>query len=255
MNISTYEARRRNEAILWAQNILANSDDYLIVDTETTGLKHTDVIVHFAVMNLYGYMLIDTLLKPTQKKRMPQEAGNIHGIGMKDLKTAPYFERVLQDFLLYAEGKTILIYNAEFHSRMIEQTYYEDGIAELDISSLRYECIQEQYQNFHNRAYLAMPGRDNTGKGDCEAALRVITLMATAELVEIVEEEPEPVAYAAGAVPTARDLRRMRTNLITVTGFFIAIGIIVIMCGQFFPGFLCWLVAIMIWTTQRPKLG
>lgn len=188
---TTESLKKRNEAILRARSILQNKDHYIIVDTETSGLDEDDVIIHFAAMDLDRNMLIDSYVRPTRKQRIGTKAKEIHGIGMKDLKGAPIFEKILEQFVPMYEGKTILSYRAIFHSRMISQTIEEDGIARLDVSFSDFECIQERYEDFYGRSYLSMPGRDNTGIGDCNAALDVIEEIALADLSEI-QVEPEP---------------------------------------------------------------
>lgn len=186
---SPHVIEKRNKAIQWARNILANKGRYLIVDTETSGIKDDDVIVHFAVMDLDRNMIIDTQVRPTRKKRINPVAQQMHGFSIKDLKDAPIFEKVLEQFLPMAEGKTLLSYRAIFHSQMIDQTIEQDGIARLYVGYSRFECIQEQYEAFYDRGYLAMPGRDNTGIGDCNAALDVIEEMATAETRELPQKQ------------------------------------------------------------------
>jgi len=61
--------KHRNGSILWAREIIKNSNDYVFLDTETTGLGETDVIVQLAVTNYNGDALINTLVKPTKRKR------------------------------------------------------------------------------------------------------------------------------------------------------------------------------------------
>lgn len=192
---------KRNAAIEWARDVLANKDKYLILDTETTGLDDDDVLVHFAAMNLDRNMLVDSPVRPTHKKRIHPTAKEMHGFSIKDLKTAPIFEKVLESFMPHYEGRKILSYYARFHYRMIDHTIEQDGIARHSLFILDFICIQEKYEDFYGRTYLAMPGRDNTGVGDCNAALDVIEEMAAAELSELPEEQ-EP---AADIIATSTD--------------------------------------------------
>lgn len=52
--------------------------NYIILDTETTGLDNTAEIVEISVINDQGEVLLDTLIKPT--KPIPGDATAIHGI-------------------------------------------------------------------------------------------------------------------------------------------------------------------------------
>lgn len=180
----SYSQKKRNEAILWARDVLARKEDFIIVDTETTGLKEKDVVIHFAAMDIDGNMLVDSYIKPTRKRKASEEAEFIHGITSDDLKTAPSFEKVMQQFLPLAAGRTVLIYHSDFHSRLMQQTYEIDGLLLDGFNNLDFDCIQQQFQYYHNRDYLAMPGRTNTGEGDCRAALKVIQTIAESATYE-----------------------------------------------------------------------
>ena len=56
-------------------------------DTETTGLSDEDEIVHIAIVDIDGSVLIDTLVKPS--KLIPSEATYIHNITNKMVEYAP----------------------------------------------------------------------------------------------------------------------------------------------------------------------
>ncbi len=251
---SAASIRRRNSAIEWARNVLENKDRYLVVDTETTGLKEKDVVIHFAVMNLHREMLINTLVRPTRKRSMHPEAEAIHGITFKELKTAPFFEKVLQSFVPIWEGKQLLAYRAVFHANMIDQTIEQDGIAKPRIWLSDFECIQEKYQDFWGRDYLTMPGRDNTGEGDCNAALDVIEEMANAELQALPAEQATPLPAVGVPPPEPRHLPswRLTTGLLSLS-----IGLVFILGDYWFGGFLMLVAALLlldIIPTKKPPL-
>jgi DNA polymerase III epsilon subunit-like protein len=181
-------ALRRNEAIAWAQHVLANKDQYVIFDTETTGLKESDVIVHFAVMDLDGTMLIDTKVKPTSKRRMSSDAAYLHGLTMKDLKDAPLFEDVVEMLRPIADSRRLLSFNVSFHAEMFQQSYYNEGVSGEPIKLDCYD-VKDYYIKFMDQDRISLPGRKNTGQGDCLATLAVLQKMASAEPEYI----PEPV--------------------------------------------------------------
>jgi DNA polymerase-3 subunit epsilon len=182
--------KRRNEAIAWAQYILAHKDHYVICDTETTGLDEKDVIVHFAVMDLSGAMLIDTLVKPMSKRRMSSDATYVHGITMKDLKGAPLFEEVVELLRPIAERKKLLSYNASFHSEMFEQTYEYEGVSGPPIRLLWLD-VKEFHLKFLNKDRAYLPGRNNTGSGDCQATLALLEKMAAEDQQTLPPEPPK----------------------------------------------------------------
>lgn len=191
-------ATPKERATAWARNVLDNPDQYLIVDTETTGLWQDDVVVHFAVMNLQREMEINNYIRPTKRIKMHKEAQQIHGIGLSDLHGEQPFESYLERFSELAEGKIVLIFNEEFHVRMIQQTCESDGIAEK-MPILRAECVQMRYRDYIGETFPRLPGRTNTGRGDCEAVLSLIERMAEQPAFQP-EQQPAPQMEQPAAV-------------------------------------------------------
>lgn len=69
---------QRKAAINLMNSWLINSDNFVILDTETTGLDEHDEIVEVAVIDMSGKVLLNTLVNPIQP--IPYEATQIHGI-------------------------------------------------------------------------------------------------------------------------------------------------------------------------------
>ena len=80
-----------NDAIEWAREILANKDNWLILDTETTGLEDAE-IVQIGICNLEREVILDSLVKPTIP--IPTEASNIHHLTDELVKNAPTFPEI-----------------------------------------------------------------------------------------------------------------------------------------------------------------
>ena len=182
------QIKERNKSILWAQSIFECQDKYLILDTETTGLKDSDVVINIAMMDLSGNLLLESWIRPTGTYRMSSEATMVHGKSRKDLKNEQTFDQVWPYVLQFSEGKTLLIYNEEFHLRMIGNTLEKEGIpfSELQFAS---EDVQIRYEKFMKSYYhLRLPGRNNTGEGDCLAVLKVIEGMASTTIDNLEEQ-------------------------------------------------------------------
>ena len=170
---------QKDKAILWAREVLKNKDHYVIFDTETTGLGEDDVIIHFAVMDLDGKMLIDTKVNPISKRRIHPDAQDIHGFTINDLQNAPTFSEVIAQFRPIASSRVLLSYNAEFHLDMVHQSFLNEKVSgTLDLNC---KDVRQCYLNFTNGRVSKLPGRDNTGEGDCRATLSLITEMAVSE--------------------------------------------------------------------------
>ena len=169
-------------SINWAKNVFENKNKYVILDTETTGLGKTDVIIELALIDLDGTILFNSRIQPTKKKRISKESTAIHGITIKDLQGMPYFSEVVEEIYNLLKDKTVLIYNAEFDERMIDQTTEIDELRYLHFKS---ECIMKKYAAFKNNwseywndfSFPKLPSADHSALGDCKAALNVLHKM------------------------------------------------------------------------------
>jgi DNA polymerase-3 subunit epsilon len=169
----------KNDSISWAKSILSNPDSFVIFDTETTGLESNDVIVQIGIIDLKGSILLNTLIKPSMKKSIPSGATNIHGITMNMLENAPYFKDIIPEIEKVVAGKTVLIYNEEYDTRIINQTCDQDACKPL---KFRHDCIMKQYSKFvgewndyyGNYRFQRLPAGDHSAIGDCQSSLKIL---------------------------------------------------------------------------------
>ncbi|MCS0330882.1 3'-5' exonuclease [Vibrio diabolicus] len=94
----------------------------VIIDTETTGLGSDAEIVEFtAICAQTGQVLVNELVKPMCS--IPAEATAIHGITDEDVKDAPDFHIVFSMYFLpKLNGRSIIVYNADYDARLILQS-------------------------------------------------------------------------------------------------------------------------------------
>lgn len=217
----------RNDAILWARNVLENKQKYLIMDTETSGLTDDDEIIQMAIIDLDENVLYNTLIKPKVKKSISRDSTLIHGLSKKDLAEAPFFETEVFKVIDIIKGKTILMYNAEFDARMLQQTCYANNCIKFPLS---YWCVMKEYSKFvgewndyHNDyKYQKLSGGDHTALGDCRATLRVLKKMAKSDLVKSDNENE------ASVMIEKTDARDDEFSSKTIKGVFILVFIIII---------------------------
>jgi len=176
----------RNDAIIFAQSILKDKNNYLILDTETTGLGDNDVIVQIGILDLDGNVLLESLVKPTKRKRISSEATAIHGITMKMLQDAPTFKEIYPKFYEVIRNKKLLIYNAEYDGRLLTQTRIQDELKMDDFDALcimrLYSVFLGEWSDYHDSfKFQKLPGGDHTATGDCNATLELLKNMSIAE--------------------------------------------------------------------------
>lgn len=98
----------------------ANDGKILFLDTETTGLGDTDQAISIAIVDEDLTVIINTRLNTTVA--ISPEAQKIHKISKDDLADYPYFTDIEQDIRKLLDGRKVGIYNADFDTRIINQS-------------------------------------------------------------------------------------------------------------------------------------
>jgi len=104
-------------------------NDYVILDTETTGLSLTSEIIEIAVIDPECNVLVNERIKP--KFGVPSEASAVHGIFDRDLENARSWEKVRNHVLSYIVGKDVIIYNASYDFGMFHKSDAVCGLPKL----------------------------------------------------------------------------------------------------------------------------
>ncbi len=117
--------------------------DFVILDTETTGLDERAEIVELSIIDKHGNTLFDSLINP--KGRIPRDAERIHGISNNDVKNANNWLAVYEDVRNILEGHSVAIYNAEYDTRIIQQTC---SLHDLDMIKFNPVCVMLQYAKY-----------------------------------------------------------------------------------------------------------
>lgn len=152
------------------------SKDFVILDTETTGLYDAEII-ELSIIDKEGNVLFDSLFKP--KHPIPDEVIEIHGIDNEMVAAAPTWAEKISEIKRILEGKTVIIYNTEFDCNMIHSTNriwtIEDHIpftAGCAMEAYRMYCGSERWCKLSEasgeyRAHRAL--------NDCYSVLRLCT--------------------------------------------------------------------------------
>jgi DNA polymerase-3 subunit epsilon len=132
--------------------MIAHPDtDFL--DTETTGLDGAAEIVEIAVVDGQGRALLDTLVRPDGC--IPQEVVRIHGIDDGMVRGAPHWAEVYPLVLPLLAGREVVVYNAAFDFRLVNQMNHRCGLAPVRGV---WQCAMLQYADFVAEPNTRYPG-------------------------------------------------------------------------------------------------
>ena len=94
--------------------------NFVFLDTETTGLDDDAELVEIVVVDATGAVLFESYCRPT----VPVDPGAqaVHGIGPEKLATAPAWPEIAERVRAALEGKTVVIFNSDFDTRILVQT-------------------------------------------------------------------------------------------------------------------------------------
>lgn len=178
----------------YAQELLAGN--YIILDTETTGLDKDAQIIELSIIGMDGSVLLDTLIKPKYRMDDSSIATRVHGITNLEVEDAPEWPEVFQkvkEIIDAAEG-VVVIYNGKFDARLIRQTCRLYGLPEFNYT---YYCAMEMFAVWYGQLKNGFSsyrwqklefalsvcegrfkGRQHRALSDCFATLDVLRYMA-----------------------------------------------------------------------------
>ena len=163
----------KDGAIAWARSLMGRTD-WVILDTETTGLGSTDVVIQIGVTDHRGVTLVDTLVRPAVA--IGYRAQAVHGISARAVAGARDFPAVLPELRRAIGGKTVVAYNAPFDRRLLDQTASRYGVA---LPAVEWDCAMQWYKRYLGVRSAKLPGAIHGATGDCLATLAVIRAMAS----------------------------------------------------------------------------
>lgn len=119
----------------------------VFLDTETTGLDSRDQICEIALVAADGAVLVDTLVRPSIP--IPHSATAIHGISDADVVAAPGFEEIWPAVRRKLDDRHLIIYNAEYDTRMMFQTTPPASRAAWSLPARSVACAMKLYAQYH----------------------------------------------------------------------------------------------------------
>lgn len=179
----------RKSATQWAQDLVKRDpNSWAILDTETTGLDSRDQVVQIGIIDGAGNVLINNqLVKPTIE--ISEGARSVHGISNEMLEQAPSFADVLPTLQSILSGRLLVIYNASFDYRILQQTSlaisenFDLGVEDCHCAMLKYAEFVGEWNDYRGSfKWQRLPSGDHSAIGDCLATLKIIRMMAQDDL-------------------------------------------------------------------------
>jgi DNA polymerase III subunit epsilon len=118
-------------------------NNFVVLDTETTGLDSSAEIIEIAIIDASGATLINTRVKALNP--IPPGASNVHGIYAKDLVDAPLWIEVREKCMALMNGKDVIIYNRDYDTKLLRYTDAHNGIKENAWKNIEFWCAMLAY--------------------------------------------------------------------------------------------------------------
>lgn len=98
----------------------------VFLDTETTGIGLSDVVIEVAIVDHDGVMLYNSLINP--ERPIPEDSSRVHGITDEMVRDAPTIRQAWDEIESRLRQRAIGIYNAEFDLRLLKQSALLAGL-------------------------------------------------------------------------------------------------------------------------------
>jgi DNA polymerase III subunit epsilon len=173
----------REDAIRWARSLLSGGE-FVVLDSETTGLGNPIDFVEVGVLSSRGVPLFDSLIKPSC--HIDPRAARVHGHTVESLAGERRFFEVYPDLLDVLWAKRVVVYNASYDRRVWDAAVGRLGArAALAGELAPWECAMRAFAAYMGErskrgGYKSqkLPGAEHTAIGDAQATLRLIERMA-----------------------------------------------------------------------------
>lgn len=122
--------------------------NFVVLDTETTGLDKPAEICEIAIVNHDGSVLLNKLVKPVRP--IPPVASNIHGITNELVQDMPSWADVRPEVLEIIKGKDVIVYNAVYDRKLMHWSDEAHNSPHIDYKAeSNWYCAMEAYAEFY----------------------------------------------------------------------------------------------------------
>lgn len=129
---------------------LAQREDVVYLDAETTGTGPDDEIVQIAVVDHSGKEVFVSLVRPVVTPISPG-ATKVHGITTLDVAGAPTLRDIFADLSHVLIDRVVVGYNAEFDRRLLRQSCKNNGLdSQRSLPPMQWVDIMKPYAEYYD---------------------------------------------------------------------------------------------------------
>ncbi len=137
--------------VIDAASRLLDRPDVVLLDTETTGLGHAEVI-EVGVIDARGRVLFEQRVRPLRFEMNPY-AQRVHGISLSELEDAPRFQDIEPELYGILDHATVVAWNAPFDLKMLNNSRRAAGLMER---RLLCQCAMALYGRMQGRRSIGL---------------------------------------------------------------------------------------------------
>jgi len=122
--------------------------NFVVLDTETTGLEKPAEICEIAIVDHTGAILMSTYVKPTLP--IPAAATKIHGITDDMVSGAPQWPAVRDEVLHIIKGADVIVYNATYDRQLMHWSDERHGSEHFNYKEFStWHCAMLAYAEYY----------------------------------------------------------------------------------------------------------
>lgn len=143
-----YAMQTENVSLYQSFFEMVQRENFVVLDTETTGLNRGSEIVQIAIINGSRTPLLDTLVKPTRD--INPDATRIHGIKTTDCAKSPPWAELVPTIKEIIAGKDVIVYNAQYDRKMFHFSDELSMLAHIEWKEIAaWHCAMEMFAEWY----------------------------------------------------------------------------------------------------------